>query len=393
LSSLKGHLLTKIRLCGVEEEIVRHFVNAKKVMALKRYMALTLLVLALHPCSSSRGGEEEEKEKDPILNYAAIEEPFRMRKVNLVWEKARIKMTHAKLKVLFYELKLHDKEELALKKLKAEYGDKDGLREAEVRKRFNGILNHYGLGKSNNEAEAKEDEVKKKAADNLRLFKDKKLDRLWEKARQSEEMREEDLKILKMEFEHYQEKMDQYNRLMEIKGRDPLDQNRRKNTIDDLDEFEAAFEADEETVKHVNALEGDEMKKDLKRHYAKIKRMATEGAQNAPAFHEPKVAGLWKLAQEAEFSQKELDSLRTELKHYEHRLQKLHLMKAEKSLMEDEGRDVIKNGSNDVTGNGAQHGFDLRLKQMDKKVKKQADTVKDIHVELERKIVARHTEL
>ena len=85
-------------------------------------------------------------DKDPILNYASLDKPFRMQKCNIAWDKARTKpLQESKLKLLYYELKLQDKEELALKKLKSEMGDKDGLREAQVRKKFNGIMNTYGL--------------------------------------------------------------------------------------------------------------------------------------------------------------------------------------------------------------------------------------------------------
>ena len=68
-------------------------------------------------------------DKDPILNYASLEKPFRMQKCNIAWDKARTKpLQESKLKLLYYELKLQDKEEIALKKLKSEMGDKDGLR-------------------------------------------------------------------------------------------------------------------------------------------------------------------------------------------------------------------------------------------------------------------------
>ena len=43
-------------------------------------------------------------------------------------------MNDNKLKRLFSELKVLDKEHLALKRLKADNGDKDGLREAAIRK-------------------------------------------------------------------------------------------------------------------------------------------------------------------------------------------------------------------------------------------------------------------
>ena len=59
----------------------------------------------------------------------------------------RKSLTNQKLKALHTELKVHDKEAMALKKLKAEDMDKEGLREAEVRKKFNGIMHAYGLAK------------------------------------------------------------------------------------------------------------------------------------------------------------------------------------------------------------------------------------------------------
>ena len=53
-----------------------------------------------------------------------------------------------KLKQLHTELKVHDKETMSLKKLKADGIDKEGLKEAKIRKRFNSIMFSYGLAKS-----------------------------------------------------------------------------------------------------------------------------------------------------------------------------------------------------------------------------------------------------
>lgn len=50
------------------------------------------------------------------------------------------RLTEPKLKSLFSELKIHDKEELNFKKLKAEGKDKEGLLEADMRKRLVGKL-------------------------------------------------------------------------------------------------------------------------------------------------------------------------------------------------------------------------------------------------------------
>lgn len=54
-------------------------------------------------------------------------------------------MTEPKLKSLFGELKIHDKEELTWKHLRAEGKDKDGLKEAELRKKLSTIMSDYGL--------------------------------------------------------------------------------------------------------------------------------------------------------------------------------------------------------------------------------------------------------
>lgn len=115
-------------------------------------------------------------EKSPILNFGAVKEPFRMSKVNLLWEKAKSKgLVEGKLEQLYSQLKVQDKDELTLKKLRTEGSDKDGVKEAEVRKRFAGIMESFGLAGGQVEArEAGEDTPKA-------LFRDKKLARLWEK--------------------------------------------------------------------------------------------------------------------------------------------------------------------------------------------------------------------
>lgn len=48
------------------------------------------------------------------------------------------RLTEPKLKSLFSELKIHDKEEITYKRLKSEGSDKEGLKEAEMRKKLIG---------------------------------------------------------------------------------------------------------------------------------------------------------------------------------------------------------------------------------------------------------------
>ena len=48
------------------------------------------------------------------------------------------------------------------------------------------------------------------------MFKDKKLNRLWDKAEKAG-LNEEELIALKQEFRHHQEKLDQYHDLLETR--------------------------------------------------------------------------------------------------------------------------------------------------------------------------------
>ena len=57
-------------------------------------VAVTSLLVTL--CSATLNDleeSEEESEKDSILNYSALENPFRVQKINLLWEKARYCIT------------------------------------------------------------------------------------------------------------------------------------------------------------------------------------------------------------------------------------------------------------------------------------------------------------
>lgn len=55
------------------------------------------------------------------------------------------RLSEEKLKSLFGELKLHDKEEITWKHLKAEGKDKEGLEEAKLRNKLKTIMTNYDL--------------------------------------------------------------------------------------------------------------------------------------------------------------------------------------------------------------------------------------------------------
>lgn len=86
-------------------------------------------------------------------------------------------LNEVKLKALFHDLKTHDKREVEFKKIKSNGKDKDGLKEAALRAQLSGIIESYGLLSSFPEHEVRDDD----GIQIDRMFKDKKLNKLWNK--------------------------------------------------------------------------------------------------------------------------------------------------------------------------------------------------------------------
>lgn len=141
------------------------------------------------------------------------------------------RLSENKLKSIFGELKIHDKEEITLKRIKSEGLDKEGLKEAELRKKLLDIMNRFDLIEHFEEVqdplkhkhhkamnEASEDYINKS------LFKDKKLNKLWAKA-ETAGFTTEELEALKEEFTHHQNKIDQYYAVLQDVKENPTDDN------------------------------------------------------------------------------------------------------------------------------------------------------------------------
>jgi len=334
------------------------------------------LILLLLVFVKGDGGKYSEKannggraiypdEKSPIVHFGSVSEPFRMSRVNLLWEKARrAGLAEGKLERLYSKLKVQDKDELTMKKLKTEGGDKEGIKEAEVRRKFALVMDEFGLGGG---AAQDDKEVEPTKA----LFRDKKLTRLWEKAEKSG-LNSEELTALQEEFRHHQRKVDEYHMLLEMAGEDD---GKRLNDIQrelDMDVFD---------IRDTN--EYHKKGKALKRDYERLHRLATNQPVESP-FHEPKVAGLWKLALESKFEPEELASLRQELAHYETRLEKMHFLQAELKLVDERHGGKFGPDDDDKTeGRGI----------MDRKLEKHTSHVAKLHETLEGRIMARHNEL
>lgn len=69
----------------------------------------------------------------------------------------------------------------------------------------------------------------------------------------------------------------------------------------------------------------------IKDHYDRLERLVSSGPHSQD-FIEPKVQGLWRVAQASNFTEKELASIKTELYHFESRLLKLRHLHAEHAL-------------------------------------------------------------
>ncbi|XP_053667596.1 alpha-2-macroglobulin receptor-associated protein [Anopheles marshallii] len=334
-------------------------------------------------------------------DFRNIQRPFRMAKLNLVWTKAQHRLTEPKLKSLYTELKLHDKEEITYKQLKEK--DKDGLKEAELRNKLVRIMSTYGLLEhfddtqdpekykmyKSNDGTGKKDTYKNKS-----LFKDKKLNKLWDKA-EAAGFTVEELDALREEFDHHQTKIDVYYSLLERLGDEADNQGGNADTHlanainedehDRYNEVDRAEEGDRSGQQGANKQHAylhksnqlREKHREIRDNFDRLDRIASKGP-NSQDFVEPKVQGLWRVALASDFSADELASLKVELLHYESRLLKLRHMHAEHALS------LEKHKQSDAKAD--------THKQMEDNIKKQTRKVEKIQEEVERRIF-KHSEL
>ena len=106
------------------------------------------------------------------------ENPFRMKKLNMIWQKAQNKMSERKLSDFRRLLELQDRAEIKWKEMKASGGDEDGEMEATLRRKFSRLLEQFGLDKHVSE----EGNVIKDNTAGHGMAADKRLDELWESA-------------------------------------------------------------------------------------------------------------------------------------------------------------------------------------------------------------------
>ncbi|CAH0723556.1 unnamed protein product, partial [Brenthis ino] len=353
-------------------------------MILHQLRLIILAFLITHVlCENKYSRTANEKQKSEV-DFRTLEKPFRMNKLNILWTKAQQRLTETKLKSLYSDLMIQDKEEITYKRVKSEGGDKEGLKEADLRRKLTNIMNAYGLREHFADtpmARQKQDPAYNSAMDgyiNKSLFKDKKLNMLWAKAEASG-FTSEELAALREEFTHHQEKIDQYYDL--LANMEVGEQEGYKNAVDEeeMERFnDINYEQDNKDenvdknfVDKANLVR--EKHRGLRDGYDRLQRIAAKGPNNKE-FIEPKVQGLWRMAAAGNFTVDELASLKVELQHYESRLLKLRTLHADQQIA--------------AAGDKMDHFADQQ--QM---IKKHTRKVEKLHAELEGKIMARHTEL
>ncbi|XP_076074984.1 alpha-2-macroglobulin receptor-associated protein-like isoform X1 [Mytilus galloprovincialis] len=297
--------------------------------------------------------------------------PFRMNKINQIWHKASKRLKGHMLADLYADLKIQDGLELQLKRLKSEDMDKGGMKEAEVRIKLRDIVNKYNLQDvihipdvtGTNEAFSN---------DIPPDFKDKKLQKLWEKAGDSG-FSDEEMENLKKEFWHQQLKLDEYDLLKD-----------GFKSISDLDMIDNSLDGFNYDKKNKNL---KSMNKDIKDGY---ENLATLGSKkhfedDELEFKDKRVYELYAMARKSNMTEAELQSFMEELRHFEHRIDKHEYLKEEVQIAENVlGRE---------TKDGEMPQKHVLLKQ---KANEYGSKVKKYHAELQKKVnkaLAGHIEL
>ncbi|XP_011790772.1 PREDICTED: alpha-2-macroglobulin receptor-associated protein isoform X2 [Colobus angolensis palliatus] len=277
-------------------------------------LVLLLLLVLVGPWpAASHGGKysREKNQPEPPPKRESGEE-FRMEKLNQLWEKAqRLHLSPVRLAELHADLKIQERDELAWKKLKLDGLDKDGEKEARLIRNLNVILAKYGLDGKKDARQVTSNSLSGTQEDGL---DDPRLEKLWHKAKTSGKFSSEELDKLWREFLHHKEKVHEYNVLLETLSRT---EEIHENVISPLDLSDIKG-----NVLHSRHAELKEKLRSINQGLERLRRVSRQGYSTDAEFEEPRVIDLWDLAQSANLTDKELEALREELKHFEAKIEK-----------------------------------------------------------------------
>nr|XP_027194546.1 alpha-2-macroglobulin receptor-associated protein-like [Dermatophagoides pteronyssinus] len=310
--------------------------------------------------------------------YRPSDKPFRMQKLNILWNQANQKLQPRELSQLMEDLKHQDISEIELKKIKAENRDPDGKTETEVRRQLRMILNKYDL---ETESMFKNDTTTS-TDDNKQLFSDKKLENLWEKVHKLD-LNERELEILKEELKSFENQLHDYRQLINQYH------DKRENRLypNDDDVLDNHIDPVKESLDKEMNEKIQQKHSELKEEYKRISNMVYDkDIKFKGEFDEIKAARLWQLALKSEFNTDELAELKEKLLHFQNRIKKLNYFSGQLQAHN------LKKQSNDFDGEEDSSGKNLH-KHIENRVKELDGHVKKLHQQLEQQILNKHSEL
>ncbi|XP_003801187.1 alpha-2-macroglobulin receptor-associated protein isoform X2 [Otolemur garnettii] len=343
-------------------------------------LLLLLLFLGARPAASHGGKYSREKNQpEPPLKRETGEE-FRMEKLNQLWEKARrLHLAPVKLAELHADLKMQERDELAWKKLKVEGLDEDGEKEARLRRNLNVILAKYGLDGKKDTPQVESNSLRDGSQEDA--LDDPRLEKLWHKAKTSGKFSSEELDRLWREFMHHKEKVQEYNLLLETLRRA---EDIHENVVSPSD-----LSAIKGEVLHSRHAELKERMRSINQGLGRLRQVSHQGYDAQTEFEEPRVIDLWDLAKSANLTEKELESFREELKHFEAKIEKHNHYQKQLEISHEKLRHAESTGDGErLSRSREKHALlEGRTKELGYTVKKH---LQDLSSRISR---ARHNEL
>ena len=322
------------------------------------FSSLNFLLLVAFFLPVSKGSENQENE------------PFRMRKINLLWQKAkRLMLPQETLNELFVELQRQDRDEKKWKHQKDQGKDQFGDMEAVLRRNLMNIVDKYGLRSPDDKKSPRletGDHTDTNRAHSATFIKDERLEKLWEHARTDAQFSKEELEDLRKELVHHHEKWKQYRELVNLVF---TQKDNDRNVVGN------EVPPDQDAIAKLQ----DEMnmqQQEVDRSYRRLKRKVLQGTKDGE-FKDSRVRELWKRAEAQGLSEEELEVLKEELTHFDNKIAKHDHLREQLDVAEDllnQGHEHIK----------AKHD------KLAAKVKEHRRYIKKLHTTLNHKIGPRN---
>lgn len=341
------------------------------------WIVVTLNILTIH----GRGKYSINNNLPAEPQAQTTPKPFRMSKINIVWDKAQSMLKSGQLDDLFKALKVQDEKEIEYKHAKVNgREDEEGDLKADLLSHFNELISKFGLhdklvtmlkpedskhsDKKFNQVTNDEDESsssKSKPASKSK-FKDPKVEKLWNMAAESGFSTRE-LKVLETELKHHQAKQDELVLLL-----NDMEDGLITNEIPQAPLPGERRISPKESYK-LRKTKSKEIKESLSDDYDRLKSKVVPSDE--AGFADPKVQQFWLRAQRANFTAEELSSLKEELKHLQRKIEKHEWIS---NRIEDAEADVKEGKSLNVDNHA-----ELRERQKDfsRKIKKLATHFED----------------